>query len=227
MRLSSLISDSIVIGFWVGLAVFVFFTFFVLALLTKTRAPPQAWVCSNFQPMISGPRTASSSPRWGCTLTTWVGLSGWKGHCLLELSYQYRLICHLLLRRKHWPSARPLTLILHLFVVSQQSAWICWQAPPSRQLPAWHQFSTRRKRPIHSTLTLQVSDVFPFPHSGGEPGFCKGNIWGRQAWRAERAPAGLLSSSPQRREFVQGRQHGRISRGGCKQAAFPWKGRGH
>lgn len=42
MRLSSLISDSIVICFWVGLAVFVFFTFFVLMLLTKTRAPHQA-----------------------------------------------------------------------------------------------------------------------------------------------------------------------------------------
>ncbi|CAG03652.1 unnamed protein product, partial [Tetraodon nigroviridis] len=33
---------SIVICFWVGLAVFVFFTFFVLMLLTKTRGPHQA-----------------------------------------------------------------------------------------------------------------------------------------------------------------------------------------
>ncbi|TNM94871.1 hypothetical protein fugu_017630 [Takifugu bimaculatus] len=32
---------SIVIGFWVGLAVFVIFMFFVLALLSKTRAPRQ------------------------------------------------------------------------------------------------------------------------------------------------------------------------------------------
>lgn len=35
------ISDSIVIGFWVGLAVFVIFMFFVLTLLTKTGAPHQ------------------------------------------------------------------------------------------------------------------------------------------------------------------------------------------
>ncbi|XP_043542931.1 melanocortin-2 receptor accessory protein 2-like isoform X6 [Chiloscyllium plagiosum] len=34
-------SDSIVIGFWVGLAVFVIFMFFVLTLLTKTGAPHQ------------------------------------------------------------------------------------------------------------------------------------------------------------------------------------------
>ncbi|XP_015425789.1 PREDICTED: melanocortin-2 receptor accessory protein 2 isoform X2 [Myotis davidii] len=33
--------DSIVIGFWVGLAVFVIFMFFVLTLLTKTGAPHQ------------------------------------------------------------------------------------------------------------------------------------------------------------------------------------------
>ncbi|XP_008946173.1 PREDICTED: melanocortin-2 receptor accessory protein 2 [Merops nubicus] len=32
---------SIVIGFWVGLAVFVIFMFFVLTLLTKTGAPHQ------------------------------------------------------------------------------------------------------------------------------------------------------------------------------------------
>lgn len=32
-------ADSIVIGFWVGLAVFVIFMFFVLTLLTKTGAP--------------------------------------------------------------------------------------------------------------------------------------------------------------------------------------------
>lgn len=37
----SSISDSIVIGFWVGLAVFVIFMFFVLTLLTKTGAPHQ------------------------------------------------------------------------------------------------------------------------------------------------------------------------------------------
>lgn len=41
MEFSSLVSDSIVIGFWVGLAVFVVFMFFVLALLSKTRAPRQ------------------------------------------------------------------------------------------------------------------------------------------------------------------------------------------
>ncbi|KAM8833002.1 melanocortin-2 receptor accessory protein 2A-like isoform 2-T2 [Spinachia spinachia] len=35
------IEDSIVIGFWVGLAVFVIFMFFVLTLLTKTGAPHQ------------------------------------------------------------------------------------------------------------------------------------------------------------------------------------------
>lgn len=35
------LSDSIVIGFWVGLAVFVIFMFFVLTLLTKTGAPHQ------------------------------------------------------------------------------------------------------------------------------------------------------------------------------------------
>lgn len=40
-KFSSSISDSIVIGFWVGLAVFVIFMFFVLMLLTKTRAPHQ------------------------------------------------------------------------------------------------------------------------------------------------------------------------------------------
>lgn len=33
------VADSIVIGFWVGLAVFVIFMFFVLTLLTKTGAP--------------------------------------------------------------------------------------------------------------------------------------------------------------------------------------------
>ncbi|KAF7247041.1 Melanocortin-2 receptor accessory protein 2 [Varanus komodoensis] len=35
------LADSIVIGFWVGLAVFVIFMFFVLTLLTKTGAPHQ------------------------------------------------------------------------------------------------------------------------------------------------------------------------------------------
>lgn len=35
------ITDSIVIGFWVGLAVFVIFMFFVLTLLTKTGVPHQ------------------------------------------------------------------------------------------------------------------------------------------------------------------------------------------
>ena len=35
------LTDSIVIGFWVGLAVFVIFMFFVLTLLTKTGAPHQ------------------------------------------------------------------------------------------------------------------------------------------------------------------------------------------
>ncbi|KAG8011363.1 Melanocortin-2 receptor accessory protein 2A, partial [Nibea albiflora] len=38
---SSCWEDSIVIGFWVGLAVFVIFMFFVLTLLTKTGAPHQ------------------------------------------------------------------------------------------------------------------------------------------------------------------------------------------
>lgn len=41
MNFLSCISDSIVIGFWVGLAVFVIFMFFVLTLLTKTGAPHQ------------------------------------------------------------------------------------------------------------------------------------------------------------------------------------------
>uniref|UniRef100_A0A4W5NRC3 Melanocortin 2 receptor accessory protein 2a n=1 Tax=Hucho hucho TaxID=62062 RepID=A0A4W5NRC3_9TELE len=36
---SCCVADSIVIGFWVGLAVFVIFMFFVLTLLTKTGAP--------------------------------------------------------------------------------------------------------------------------------------------------------------------------------------------
>ncbi|KAL4657488.1 melanocortin-2 receptor accessory protein 2A-like isoform X1 [Arapaima gigas] len=47
--------DSIVIGFWVGLAVFVIFMFFVLTLLTKTGAPHQ----ENPEPCEKHPRLAS------------------------------------------------------------------------------------------------------------------------------------------------------------------------
>ncbi|CAL8392261.1 unnamed protein product [Arctogadus glacialis] len=48
---------SIVIGFWVGLAVFVIFMFFVLTLLTKTGAPPHQ---ENPEPSEKRPRPGSA-----------------------------------------------------------------------------------------------------------------------------------------------------------------------
>uniref|UniRef100_A0A7N8YAN9 Uncharacterized protein n=1 Tax=Mastacembelus armatus TaxID=205130 RepID=A0A7N8YAN9_9TELE len=51
-------ADSIVIGFWVGLAVFVIFMFFLLTLLTKTGAPHFEQPCEK-QPCLTGYMDAS------------------------------------------------------------------------------------------------------------------------------------------------------------------------
>lgn len=65
MTFLSVFADSIVIGFWVGLAVFVIFMFFVLTLLTKTGAPHQEWVSKQaflFKPLSSGSSVLIISP---------------------------------------------------------------------------------------------------------------------------------------------------------------------